>query len=223
MENSEGGMIVELTQLESTSKQDESISVKSVRRLPPPELPIQDATSPHAVLAQVSEQTLAQENINLPVPTPFSQSGWWLWSSRDHIHWTKIRSGWADQNIAIGPLPQGTHHYVFTHEQRRPNDEPCHYTFHLDTTAPKIVSWVEKLDQQGLTQISWNIQDREPHALKSSLTIFGQNDTVVATLGTIQPTGTYTLLREQRRDALAIRLRTTDLAGNASDAWIRYR
>ena len=193
------------------------------RRVAPPELPFQESVVPHAVLPQVSEQTLAVENLNLSVPMPFRRGAWWLWESRDHNHWTKIRSGWADQNIAIGPLPEGTHHYVFTHEQRRPNEEPCHYTFHLDTTAPNIVSLVQGLDASGLTQLQWKISDREAHALKTSLTIFGNDDTIVATLGEVNAIGHYTLLREQRRDAIAIRLRSTDLAGNSSDAWIRYR
>lgn len=189
-------------------------TAKEQRKLLSKDRPIQKSQFPTAVLAKNGSFVQSSSTIQFPIPLPFRRSAWWLWESQDGQHWTKIRSGWADQNMSLESRPEGFHYYQFTDEEHQPNNEAPHYQFLLDTTPPDITTFETQTNEQQHTVLHWKLSDHwDPHP-QSTLTIYGQNKSVLLTNSPCSNHGNLTLIPEQFRGASWAEITTKDKAGN---------
>jgi hypothetical protein len=196
-------------------------SALSTRHAPAPVLPEEKVLEPHAQLSLIESGLLSSTTINLYVPSPYSHQAWWLWEKRDHNPWVKVRSGWADQNVLMDHLPEGLYAYRFTLENHRPSEEPEHFRYRLDTSAPRIESFQERRGHNGSSTLTWASKDQQGSPIIVSIVVYNQNDGVLLSLDNQLSQGTYLLLREHRRLATRAKLTARDQAGNKSEQWLK--
>jgi len=173
----------------------------------------------------VVEQNELKENLpvysptrvlQFAVPQLLSKKKWWLWrKSEEDKTWLRVYRYDKSKEIVTNVLPQAEScMYKFTPELKSPGVLKADYRFIVDTELPEIKEFILKENKEGLMQISWKIVEKNLKLSGISVTVYGEDKTVLSTHASNKKSASIPVPKNHAKFISKIGIEVVDLAGN---------